>query len=82
MALFSNFRQASDLVSKFGTDDGHDRAVVATVGIRDGARPPVVEDAMWIFVVHDLNPRALAPHVTGFVQAQSWLRDLTPVMVA
>jgi ABC-type transport system substrate-binding protein len=42
----------------------------------------VVEDAMWIFVVHDLNPRALAPNVTGFVQAQSWLQDLTPVVVA
>ncbi len=69
-------------MSKFGTDDGHDRAVVATVGIRDGARTRWWRTRLWIFVVHDLNPRALAPHVTGFVQAQSWLRDLTPVMVA
>jgi ABC-type transport system substrate-binding protein len=41
----------------------------------------IVEDAMWIWVVHDLNPRALRPNVKGFVQAQSWLQDLTPVVV-
>jgi peptide/nickel transport system substrate-binding protein len=34
-----------------------------------------------IFVVHDLNPRALSPKVQGFVQAQSWFQDLTPVSV-
>jgi ABC-type transport system substrate-binding protein len=37
----------------------------------------VVEDAPWIFIVHDLNPRALSPRVKGFVQAQSWYQDLT-----
>jgi peptide/nickel transport system substrate-binding protein len=41
----------------------------------------IVEDAPWIFVVHDLNPRALSPKVKGFVQAQSWYQDLTPVWV-
>ena len=35
--------------------------------------------ALMIFVVHDLNPRALSPKVHGFVQAQSWFQDLTPV---
>jgi ABC-type transport system substrate-binding protein len=39
----------------------------------------VVDQAMWIWVVHDLNPRALSPKVKGFVQAQSWVQDLTPV---
>ena len=39
----------------------------------------VVDQAMWCFVVHDLNPRALSPGLKGFVQAQSWLQDLTPV---
>jgi peptide/nickel transport system substrate-binding protein len=39
----------------------------------------MVEDATWLFVVHDLNPRALAPKVKGFVQAQHWIQDLTPV---
>jgi peptide/nickel transport system substrate-binding protein len=41
----------------------------------------IVDQAMWIWVVHDLNPRALAPKVKGFVQARSWLQDLTPVYV-
>ncbi|WP_233161509.1 MULTISPECIES: ABC transporter substrate-binding protein [unclassified Achromobacter] len=39
----------------------------------------IVDQAMWIWVVHDLNPRAMAPNVKGFVQAQSWFQDLTPV---
>ena len=38
-------------------------------------------EAVMIFVVHDLNPRALSPKVQGFVQAQSWFQDLTPVSV-
>jgi peptide/nickel transport system substrate-binding protein len=37
----------------------------------------VADDAPWIFIVHDLNPRALSPKVKGFVQAQSWYQDLT-----
>lgn len=41
----------------------------------------VVDDAAWIWVVHDLNPRALGPKVRGFVQAQNWFQDLTPVYV-
>jgi peptide/nickel transport system substrate-binding protein len=41
----------------------------------------MVDKAMWIWVVHDLNPRALGPKVKGFVQAQSWFQDLTPVWV-
>ena len=40
------------------------------------------EEAVMIFVAHDLNPRALSPEVHGFVQAQSWFQDLTPVSVA
>jgi peptide/nickel transport system substrate-binding protein len=39
-------------------------------------------DAVMIYVVHDLNPRALSAKVLGFVQAQSWFQDLTPVSVA
>jgi ABC-type transport system substrate-binding protein len=42
----------------------------------------MVDQAIWCFVVHDLNPRALAPRVKGFVQAQSWQQDLTQVQLA
>jgi ABC-type transport system substrate-binding protein len=39
----------------------------------------IVDQAMWIWVVHDVSPRAMSPKVKGFVQAQNWLQDLTPV---
>jgi peptide/nickel transport system substrate-binding protein len=39
------------------------------------------EEAVMIFVAHDLNPRAMSPKVTGFAQAQSWFQDLSPVSV-
>jgi peptide/nickel transport system substrate-binding protein len=38
-----------------------------------------VDNAEWVWVVHDVNPRALSPKVKGFVQAKSWFQDLTPV---
>jgi peptide/nickel transport system substrate-binding protein len=37
----------------------------------------IVDDAPWVFIVHDLNPRAMSPKVRGFVQPQSWFVDLT-----
>jgi peptide/nickel transport system substrate-binding protein len=40
-----------------------------------------VDEAVWIWVVHDLNPRALSPKVKGFVQAQHWIQDLTSVSI-
>jgi hypothetical protein len=42
----------------------------------------VVDNALFLFAAHDLNPRALSPKVRGFVQAQSWFQDLTPITVA
>lgn len=41
----------------------------------------MVRDAVKIFITHDLNPRALSPRLEGFVQAQSWFQDLTPIVV-
>ncbi|WP_457029817.1 ABC transporter substrate-binding protein [Kitasatospora sp. P5_F3] len=41
----------------------------------------VTEDAPWLFVVNDRNPRALSPKVQGLVQPQSWFLDLTTVSV-
>jgi len=42
----------------------------------------LADDAFMLFVVHDLNPRALSPKVKGFVQAQNWFQDMTPITVA
>jgi peptide/nickel transport system substrate-binding protein len=41
----------------------------------------LAEDAPWLLVVNDLNPRVLAPDVHGFVMPQSWYVDLTGVSV-
>ena len=41
----------------------------------------IVDQAMWFWAVHDLNPRAISPKVSGFTQAQSWYQDLAPVAV-
>ena len=41
----------------------------------------VVDEAAWLFVVHDLNPRAMSAKVKGFKPAQSWSQDFTQVTV-
>jgi ABC-type transport system substrate-binding protein len=41
----------------------------------------MVDEAVWIFVVHDVNPRAVSPRVKGVVEAQSWYVDFSPVTV-
>ncbi|SDV50795.1 ABC transporter substrate-binding protein [Chitinasiproducens palmae] len=42
----------------------------------------VVDRALFLFAAHDLNPRALSSRVKGFVQAQSWFQDLTPIRMS
>ena len=37
----------------------------------------MVDDALMLWVVHDVNPHVLSPKVKGFVQAQHWFQDLT-----
>jgi hypothetical protein len=41
-----------------------------------------VNDAIFLDITHDVNPRAMSPRVKGFVQAKNWFQDLTPVSVA
>jgi ABC-type transport system substrate-binding protein len=41
----------------------------------------LVDQAVWIWVVHDMNPRGLAGNLKGFVQAQSWFQDLTRIRI-
>ncbi len=42
----------------------------------------VVDEAAWLFIVHDLNPRAMAKQVTGFIPVQSWFIDFTTISMA
>ncbi|MGF1517598.1 MAG: ABC transporter substrate-binding protein [Nodosilinea sp.] len=39
----------------------------------------LVEDAPFLFVAHDVGPRAMRSEITGFVQAKSWFQDITPI---
>src|SRR5215831_7312708 len=43
------------------------------------ANERLVDNPPWLFIVHDLNPRAMSKRVQGFVSAQSWFADLTLV---
>jgi ABC-type transport system substrate-binding protein len=36
-----------------------------------------VDEALFIWIAHDVAPRAMSPRVRGFVQPQSWFVDLT-----
>ncbi|WP_246432989.1 ABC transporter substrate-binding protein [Rhodopseudomonas rhenobacensis] len=41
-----------------------------------------VDDAAFLYVAHDVGPRALSPKVKGFVQPKSWFVDFSPVTLA
>jgi peptide/nickel transport system substrate-binding protein len=43
------------------------------------AHERLVDNPPWLFIVHDLNPRAFSKKVKGFVSPQSWFVDLTLV---
>jgi peptide/nickel transport system substrate-binding protein len=39
----------------------------------------IVEDAPFLWVAHDVGPRAMSAKIKGFVQPKSWFVDLAPV---
>jgi peptide/nickel transport system substrate-binding protein len=36
-----------------------------------------LDNPPWLYIVHDLNPRAMSPKVKGFVSPQPWFVGLT-----
>jgi peptide/nickel transport system substrate-binding protein len=69
-------------------DDQFDAALTALATANDSATAAaafrtanerLVDNPPWLFIVHDLNPRAMSKRVQGFVPAQSWFLDLTTV---
>jgi ABC-type transport system substrate-binding protein len=38
-----------------------------------------VDEALFLMVTHDVNPRAMSAKVAGFVQAQNWFQDFSPI---
>jgi peptide/nickel transport system substrate-binding protein len=45
------------------------------------AHERLVDNPPWLFIVHDLNPRAMSPKIKGFISPQSWFLDLTTVSI-
>ena len=41
-----------------------------------------VDDALFLMVTHDVNPRAMSPKVKGFVQAKNWFQDFSSITMA
>jgi len=41
-----------------------------------------VDEALFVWVVHDVAPRAMSPKVQGFVPAQNWFQSLSPVYMS
>ena len=45
------------------------------------AHERLVDNPPWLWIVHDLNPRAMHRRVRNFTPAQSWFQDLTRIEV-
>jgi ABC-type transport system substrate-binding protein len=69
-------------------DDEFDAALAKLAEAKDeatitasfrAAHERLVDNPPWLFIVHDLNPRAMSTKVQGFVSAQSWFTDLSLV---
>ena len=70
------------------TDERFDAAIAALEGAATPAAATaafgeaharLVDNPPWLYIVHDLNPRAMTRRVRGFVSPQSWFVDLVPV---
>jgi peptide/nickel transport system substrate-binding protein len=52
-------------------------------GARDAALAELhaasVDDATFLYVAHDVAPRAMSPKIKGFVQPKSWFVDFSPI---
>jgi peptide/nickel transport system substrate-binding protein len=41
----------------------------------------IVEEAPFVWIAHDVGPRAMSPKVTGVVQPKSWFIDIAPMSI-
>jgi len=44
-----------------------------------GLHKRIVEEAPFVWIAHDVGPRAISPKVKGVVQPKSWFIDLAPI---
>lgn len=88
------FMLSSDMVAPHGINFGHvnDPEIdELSAGLRTAFDPAerdelmaklharFVDQAYWLFVVHDANPRAMSSDISGYIPAQSWLQDLATI---
>jgi ABC-type transport system substrate-binding protein len=84
----------SDLVAPKGTNWGHykDPAMDALLlkakttfepeaqaKVLQQVHEKFVNEALFLDITHDVNPRAMSPKVKGFVQAKNWFQDFSPI---
>jgi ABC-type transport system substrate-binding protein len=78
----ANWGKYEDAVSeKLITDIGAEFDGTKRLALLKQLNERMNDQAVMIWVAHDVNPRALSPKLRGFVQAQSWFQDLTPITV-
>ena len=74
----SNFEQWKDDKFEAALDTLSKASDKATIQASyRAAHERLVDNPPWLFIVHDLNPRAFNKNVHGLVSAQSWFIDLT-----
>lgn len=56
-------------------DDAERDAALARLHAR------IVEEAPFVWIAHDVGPRAMSPKVTGVVQPKSWFIDIAPMSI-
>ena len=57
-----------------------DRLLKAVVDAAPRLRLADLEgDAAFLYVAHDVAPRAMSPKIKGFVQPKSWFVDFSPI---
>jgi peptide/nickel transport system substrate-binding protein len=91
VAFFGSTRGPGSFVNIMGYgSDEMDAALDAAEGAFDRAEQwealgrvheIAVQDSPMIYMVHDLNPRAMNPRVKGYVQDQSWVTTLQDLWI-
>ena len=86
----------SDLVAPRGTNWGfyQDKDMDALLGrirttfdskeqlkVLQAVHEKFMNDALFVTITHDVNARAMNARVRGFVQAQNWFQDFSPITV-
>ena len=73
----------------FINDPEFDKLVAAARRLRSGARDKAlaalharsVDEAPFLWVAHDVGPRAMSPKIKGFVQPKSWFVDFSTMTI-